>query len=198
MTGCVTDYINFCVDTVVPQKTILCFPNNKPWVTKDIKATLNKKKRAFRNGDRDQLKLVQKELKAKIAEGKESYRQRLEDKLQENNSREVWNGMRAITGLRQKRGVGMDGDVESANNLNLHFNRFDCPASPASKPIFSFLLPPLLPPQTVSPCPSQQMTSKKNWANSTPAKLLVLMVSVPGPSGAVLPSCLEFYNGSSA
>lgn len=99
------------MDTVVPKKTIRCFPNIKPWVTKDIKATLNKKKRAFRSGDKEQLRLVQKELKDKIAEGKESYKRKLESKLQENNTREVWNGMRAITGLRQKRGVGIDGDT---------------------------------------------------------------------------------------
>lgn len=72
-----------------------------------------------------------------IAEGKESYRRRLDFKLPENNTREVWNGMRAITGLK---GVGMDGDVESANNLNLHFNRFDCPASPVSTPSSSHFL----------------------------------------------------------
>jgi len=30
-----------------------CFPNNKPWVTKDIKASLNRKKAAFRSGDKE-------------------------------------------------------------------------------------------------------------------------------------------------
>lgn len=59
------------------------------------------------------------------------------------------------------------------------------------------LLPPVLPPQPVSPCPSQQKTSKGDWADSTPVKLQARMVSVPGSSGAVLPSFLEFYIGSS-
>lgn len=35
LTGCVTDYINFCVDTVIPKINILCIPNNKPWITKN-------------------------------------------------------------------------------------------------------------------------------------------------------------------
>lgn len=130
-----TDYIigynNFCVDKVVPQKTVNCFPNNKSWETKHIKTTLNKKKWAFRNGDQEQLRLVQRELKTEIAEGKDSYRRKLKSKLQENNTKEVWNGLRAITGLKQKRCVGMDGDEEYANNLNLHFNRFEFPTSPA-------------------------------------------------------------------
>ncbi|KAI4873044.1 hypothetical protein NFI96_028699 [Prochilodus magdalenae] len=45
VTSCVTDYINFCVDSVVPSKTIRCFANNKPWVTSNLKHLLNQKKR---------------------------------------------------------------------------------------------------------------------------------------------------------
>ncbi|GFR65044.1 hypothetical protein ElyMa_001938300 [Elysia marginata] len=30
-------YIKFCIDCVVPCETIKLYPNNKPWVTKDIK-----------------------------------------------------------------------------------------------------------------------------------------------------------------
>ncbi|KAL6473956.1 hypothetical protein MHYP_G00175170 [Metynnis hypsauchen] len=52
LTECITDYINFCVDSTVPTRIVKCYPNNKPWVTKDIKALLNEKKRAFRAGDR--------------------------------------------------------------------------------------------------------------------------------------------------
>ena len=58
LTECITDYINFCVDGIVPART-LRYPNNKPWVTKDIKATLNQKKRAFRGGNREELRDVQ-------------------------------------------------------------------------------------------------------------------------------------------
>ncbi|MED6237053.1 Mitofusin-2, partial [Ataeniobius toweri] len=34
------------------QRTVRCFPNNKPWITSDLKDLLNKKK-AFREGDRE-------------------------------------------------------------------------------------------------------------------------------------------------
>jgi len=36
LTKCITDYIS-CVDSTVPTRTV-CYPNNKPWVTKDIKS----------------------------------------------------------------------------------------------------------------------------------------------------------------
>jgi hypothetical protein len=44
LSNSVADYINFCVDNVVPQTAVKCFPNNTPWITRDIKNTLNMKK----------------------------------------------------------------------------------------------------------------------------------------------------------
>ena len=32
----VSSYITFCVDSVIPSKQVVIFPNNKPWVTKDL------------------------------------------------------------------------------------------------------------------------------------------------------------------
>lgn len=87
------------------KKTFIASPTINLVTQGNIKATLNKKKRFFRNCDKEQLKCVQKELKAKTAEGNKSLRRKLESKLQENNTREVWKGMWAITGLRQKRCV---------------------------------------------------------------------------------------------
>ncbi|KAI3362904.1 hypothetical protein L3Q82_011503 [Scortum barcoo] len=47
MTDCITEYIRFCEDTTVPAQTVHCFSNNKPWITRDLKALLNKKKMSF-------------------------------------------------------------------------------------------------------------------------------------------------------
>ncbi|KAI4877531.1 hypothetical protein NFI96_027122, partial [Prochilodus magdalenae] len=90
LTECITDYINFCVDSTVPTRTVKCYPNNKPWVTKDIKALLNKKKRAFRAGDREEVRTPQRELKRTIREAKDGYRRK------HDNMREVWSGMKSI------------------------------------------------------------------------------------------------------
>ena len=59
-TECVTDYISFCVDRIIPTKTVRCFPNNKPWITSDLKKLLKIKKEAFREGDGELLRTVQK------------------------------------------------------------------------------------------------------------------------------------------
>ena len=43
----ITEYINFCVECNLPTKSVKSFPNNKPWVTKDLKTLLNEKKNAI-------------------------------------------------------------------------------------------------------------------------------------------------------
>ncbi|KAI4894307.1 hypothetical protein NFI96_005585 [Prochilodus magdalenae] len=150
LTECITDYINFCVDSTVPTRTVKCYPNNKPWVTKDIKALLNKKKRAFRAGDREEVRTTQRELKRTIREAKDGYRRKLEWKLQQNNMRGVWSGMRTITGFRSSNNRGVEGSVDRANELNLFFNRFDTASSDLPLPDSSAAWPqqptPLHPP----------------------------------------------------
>lgn len=48
--NCVNESIHFlCVYLIVQCKTIKCFPNNKPWVTSDIKVAINNKNYAFKN-----------------------------------------------------------------------------------------------------------------------------------------------------
>lgn len=77
VTNCTTDYLNFCMDIVVPTRTVRCFPNNKPWITSNVRNLLNKKKRVFQDGDQAELRHVQRELKAKLKEAKEEYRRKV-------------------------------------------------------------------------------------------------------------------------
>ena len=110
---------------IVPTVTVRCFPNNKLWVTRDIKVLLNEKKRAFRDGDREQMRRVQREVKERIQQGKDSYRRKLEHKLQQNNLKDVWSGMKSIAGYKPSGSQTIGGGIERANELNLFFNRFD-------------------------------------------------------------------------
>ena len=80
------------MDNTIPTKEFRCYPNNKPWVTSDLKALLNERKRAFRSGDLQS-----------IRESKDYYRRKLEYKL-ENNTRDIWSGMREITSFQGKGG----------------------------------------------------------------------------------------------
>ncbi|KAK3531137.1 hypothetical protein QTP70_012978 [Hemibagrus guttatus] len=136
---CTADYINFSMDIVVPVRTVCCYPNNKPWITSDIKDLLNQKKRAFRDGDQQELKRVQRELKVQLREVKEQYKRKLEQMLQ-HNIKQVWNVMKKITRCSSKRGDTIEGDVEIVNQLKNIFNRFDYSNSFTPQ----YIAPPLL------------------------------------------------------
>ena len=69
-----TAYIRFCIDIIVPSKVVKCFGNNKPWVTKDLKGLLNKKKYLIATNDRAELKMVQKQIDKAISDCKEKHK----------------------------------------------------------------------------------------------------------------------------
>lgn len=56
-TDTINDYMKFCIDNVAAKKEVVIYPNNKPYITKEIKESINRKKQAFRNKDRASLKV---------------------------------------------------------------------------------------------------------------------------------------------
>ena len=62
--------------------------------------------------NREEVKTIEEELKVRFKEAKEKFRKKLEWKIQQKNLREVWRGMRNITGFRtnNKRGIGVSAD----------------------------------------------------------------------------------------
>ncbi|KAI3355422.1 hypothetical protein L3Q82_018263 [Scortum barcoo] len=82
------------------------------------KGLLNQKKKAFKDGDTQELKQIQKELRVQLRKAKEQYRKKIEQRMQNNNMRVVWEGMKTITGCSSKRGAPIEGDVGRANQLN--------------------------------------------------------------------------------
>lgn len=48
------------------------------------------------------MRRVQKELKVRMRENNEAHRMKLEGRLQQNNAKEVWAGMKQITGFKAK------------------------------------------------------------------------------------------------
>lgn len=44
LTDVVSSWVAYCEDTVIPKKVVKIYPNNKPWVRKQLKDLLKKKK----------------------------------------------------------------------------------------------------------------------------------------------------------
>ncbi len=88
-------------------------------------------------------------------QAKDNYRRKLELKLQQNNVKDVWSGMRSITGYKQT-GSQVTGRTWTGPMrivLNLFFNRFDGGGPVHSSSSSSTTYPPLLPCPAVSPPP---------------------------------------------
>lgn len=84
------------MDNVISARTVTCFPNNKPWITRDFLNVKNRKPSGQGAGRSSKL--------FKENSGLRSNRRKMEARLQENNTREVCRGMRSITGYNEPNG----------------------------------------------------------------------------------------------
>ncbi|KAL2103161.1 hypothetical protein ACEWY4_000029 [Coilia grayii] len=125
-TSVTTDYINFCVQLVIPSKRIKIYPNNKRFVSKDIKEIINRKKAAFKSKDMIKCKQLEKVLKNKLREAKQVHRDQLENNFKEKNPKRLWDNMKKITGMSSPNKLIVTGnELMFANELNYFFCRFD-------------------------------------------------------------------------
>ena len=125
-TEVITDYISFCIDLCIPVKTVKRYPNNKPWFTSSLKHIIQLKQEAFRNGDEQRKKEVQKLLKKEIRKKKYEYKSRIENYFHTNNTHDTWRGVQTITGYKtaiNKLRVSKERDF--ADELNEFYARFD-------------------------------------------------------------------------
>ena len=79
----VSSYIQLCENNIVPSKEVTCYPNNKPWLTKELKQKLIAKRQYIYHKDRLQLKILQKDLDKEIQQCKKNYKRKLEANFSE-------------------------------------------------------------------------------------------------------------------
>lgn len=94
LTHCITDYINVCVENTVLTWIVQCFSNNKPWVTPEMEVLLREKKRVFRFEEEVMQKRIQRDLQMRIEEGMDAYRRKVEGRLQQENMKKVFRGLK--------------------------------------------------------------------------------------------------------
>ena len=105
LTDVVSSYISFCVDTVIPSKQTVIFPNNKPWVTKELKSVLNKKKRVFYIGSAEEKKIVNREVRMAISNAKREYKDKIEQRYSKGDLRAAWKGIKNMASVRNANGA---------------------------------------------------------------------------------------------
>ena len=96
----VTSYITFCTDMLIPTKQVRSYPNNKPWVTKEVGDILQQRRLAFQSGDKEEVKRLRKDMRRTVLTSKRRFRDKVEDNLSSNNARQVWSCLQTMTGYK--------------------------------------------------------------------------------------------------
>ena len=81
------------MDGIIPDKTFRVFPNDKPWINKEFKFALHRKRRAFEQGDMSKMKAIQNEIRQITNDCKQKYKLQIEVKMRGNNLKHTWQGM---------------------------------------------------------------------------------------------------------
>ena len=131
----VAGYVRFCENIVIPNKDVICYPNTKPWVTKELKEIIVKKRKTFldktkaqrKEMTREEIKKINYEVDRKIKDCMNKFKSRMEDCVRENNPRAQWDCMKAMAGCKGKsKELVVSEDVNDyVNRLNEFYARFD-------------------------------------------------------------------------
>jgi len=77
---------------IITTKKIKVYPNSKPWLSKAVKSSLQKKMLAYNQGGSLEIKGAKKEVKVEILKAKHRYKCKIENKLAEKNI--AWSGLK--------------------------------------------------------------------------------------------------------
>lgn len=119
-------YFNFCLDMLIPTIDMKIYPNNKPWINRELISMLNEKRRIRQSGNSDQKKELQKRIDKKITDAKKEYKEKIEGLFRTNKSKDAWKGLKTLCGYNKKQITPEPDDVATyVNDVNTFFARFE-------------------------------------------------------------------------
>ena len=120
----ISEYINFCVDNIIPVRVVKSYPNQKPWISKELIDVLKQKKSAFNANDKSGVKNLQKNIEKQIVQLKVQYKMKMERNFQRNNTQAAWQQIQTMVGYKV-RSKKLDLDEKAVNDLGDFYSRFD-------------------------------------------------------------------------
>ena len=121
----VTSYITFCSDLHLEREEVNVFPNNKPWVTSDLRKFIVNKHKSYGKED---YRIKQKLLNDKKS-AKDDYKEKVEELFKQNNPKDAWKGLKVLTGVENKRKepvfLSQPGSAERLNHFYVRFDKKD-------------------------------------------------------------------------
>ncbi len=120
----VTCFIRKCIEDVVPTKTIRIHPNQKPWINSDVRSALSTRTSAFKSRNTDDRKQASYDLRKSIKAAKRQYKNKVEEQLNTNNARSMWQGINNITGFKGNKPATVNIAASLPDELNIFNARF--------------------------------------------------------------------------
>ena len=126
-TPSVTGFINKCFEDVVPTVTVRTYPNQKPWITGNIRTEIKGTAAAFKVRDSFQEAYNKScsALQRTIKQAKRQYRAKIESYYTGSNARLMWQGLQTITDNKGKHSRKLPSDTSLPEELNLFYARFE-------------------------------------------------------------------------
>lgn len=121
----VLDHISLTTHSVTTQKQITMYPNQKPWMNRDVRLLLKARNTAFRSGDAQAYSAARAKLKRGIKNAKHHYKGKVEEHFSNSNPRRMWQGLQIITDYRTIKPSPASSDVPFLNELNNFYARFE-------------------------------------------------------------------------
>ena len=123
----ITDYVKFCEDLIVPEKVIKIYPNNKPWLTKDLRELVKRKQMAHINNNLQGKRQLRKEIKHLVNQCKKQCGSKIEHKFENGDPKSAWNGLKNIIGfgVRNKFKVPCSDLKQFVDDLSQFYSRFE-------------------------------------------------------------------------
>ncbi|KAI3375381.1 hypothetical protein L3Q82_021870, partial [Scortum barcoo] len=121
----VLEYITTTIDSVTTERQINTYPNQKPWMNKEVRLLLKARNSAFRSGDAQAYCTSRADLKRGIKKAKQAYKLKVEEYFVYSDPRRMWQGIQAITDYKPSNSTQTVMNVSFLNELNDFYARFD-------------------------------------------------------------------------
>ena len=82
---------------IIPKKIVKMYPNNKPWIDSSLRKLIVESHQMFSRND-PQYESKVTETNSAISQAKLRYKDKVENLLKQNKSKEAWKGLNMITG----------------------------------------------------------------------------------------------------
>lgn len=112
-------YFHFCFDVIVPTKNMKIYPNNRPWIKKELKSILNENHRLVRNGSDVERRALQRNIDKKITESKRIHKEKVEGLFKTNRVKCTWKGFTTLCTNKKK------SSVPEPENFNIYVNEMN-------------------------------------------------------------------------